>query len=168
MKAYEYNTEDFINQFECKHKAADVEFYNNEEKEWEKVEGQLPFHIQQVDWPHRWDEERLMRIKEKLMSVLCDPDGIVCIEGSKGDKKVIQDALAELDLLEKKYAIELIDSESGKHKGEYVGIAPNFARLEMVKDKDLAITFGTIKQAEFFQKYVKKSSGGLDCVISEL
>ena len=66
------------------------------------------------------------------------------------------------------YAIELIDVETGKHKGDFVGIAPNFSRLDMVKDTKFAITFGTLEQAGYFMKYCKKSSGGLDCVITKI
>jgi hypothetical protein len=37
-----------------------------------------------------------MNTLEKLQSVLCDPEGVVCIAGSDGDRAVIKDALAEL------------------------------------------------------------------------
>jgi chromosome segregation ATPase len=37
-----------------------------------------------------------MNTLEKLKSVLCDPEGVVCISGSDGDRAVIQEALTEL------------------------------------------------------------------------
>ena len=38
-----------------------------------------------------------MEALEQLKSVLCDPEGNVCISGSDGDRKVISDALESLD-----------------------------------------------------------------------
>ncbi len=35
--------------------------------------------------------------KAALRSVLCDPEGVVCIRGSDEDRRVVQEALATLD-----------------------------------------------------------------------
>lgn len=33
---------------------------------------------------------------EKLVSVLCDPEGRCCIQGSDADRKIVDEAIAEL------------------------------------------------------------------------
>ena len=38
-----------------------------------------------------------MNALEKLKSVLCSPDGEVCIHGSDGDRRIVADALADLE-----------------------------------------------------------------------
>lgn len=39
----------------------------------------------------------LRNTHDEILSVTCDPEGKVCISGSNGDRKIIQDALAALD-----------------------------------------------------------------------
>ena len=41
-----------------------------------------------------------MTIYNKLTSVLCDPDGKVCISGSDEDRRIVQEALDVLEALE--------------------------------------------------------------------
>jgi len=39
-------------------------------------------------------------ISDKLKSVLCNPEGKVCIKGSDGDRKTIQECLNKLEIYE--------------------------------------------------------------------
>lgn len=41
-----------------------------------------------------------MKISEKLKSVLCNPEGIVCTAGSDEDRKILQEQLARLEEIE--------------------------------------------------------------------
>lgn len=42
-----------------------------------------------------------MKISEKLESVLCDPEGTVCITGSAKDKRILKEAITKVKLLER-------------------------------------------------------------------
>ncbi len=60
--------------------------------------------------------EATMKASEKLISVLCDQSGSVCITGSNEDNKILADAIGEVMLMEK---------ESKKEKYFTVGILAN-------------------------------------------
>ena len=41
------------------------------------------------------------KISDKLISVLCDPEGNVCINGSNEDRRLLQECISEVKDLEK-------------------------------------------------------------------
>jgi hypothetical protein len=47
-----------------------------------------------------------METSEKLIAVLCDPEGEVCIDGSDEDRKMLQKAIEEVKELERPKSIE--------------------------------------------------------------
>jgi len=38
--------------------------------------------------------QQVTLLRDAILAVCCDPDGVVCIRGSDGDRNVLQDALA--------------------------------------------------------------------------
>lgn len=42
-----------------------------------------------------------MKTVEKLEAILCNPDGVVCIDGTDEDKKTLTEAVSEVRVLEK-------------------------------------------------------------------
>lgn len=55
------------------------------------------------------------KTSDKLESILCDPDGKISITGSNEDKKILQEALKEVYLLEKYVDSlkQIVNSENG-------------------------------------------------------
>ncbi len=41
-----------------------------------------------------------MKTSEKLKSILCNPDGDVCCNGSNEDRRIIQEAILEVEQME--------------------------------------------------------------------
>lgn len=48
------------------------------------------------------NERDITKTSEKLKAVLCNPDGVVCCSGSNKDRKMIKEAIVEVEKLEKK------------------------------------------------------------------
>lgn len=59
----------------------------------------LAKHIYAADQNYNGGSE-VMKTSDKLKSVLCNPDDEVCISGSDEDRKILQNAIAEVENME--------------------------------------------------------------------